>query len=435
MRRDQPRPRPAARRPRTRVPDPPQCRHFGTCGACDRLDQPIEQQLADKVAALEHLLHPWLAGQRVRFALPPRTPLHYRTRLLYPARPGPDGRPVLGHFAFRSHDVVRITECRTQDRGLTELGRRAEGILRELGIPAWDPATRAGDVRALHARLAAGTGELLIGVVTGPGVFARGPELAHRLMAAARDLPDEGRQRTVPVGVVRSISERDDEFLLGDRTVPLLGRDHQIDRSDGLTFRVTFGSFQQIHRGAADLLYRPALALVGDVAGQRVVDGFGGIGAFGLRLGRAGAATVTVVEDNPVAARDAEHNATTNAIAGVQVVTAPFAEADFPPGADLLVVDPPRSGLGPAGVRRCLDAQPRRLLHVACSAEALARDLAGLTAGGCRVVAMQLCDLFPHTGHAEVLTLLAGSSEDSPDRPAATAASRGARVGTADGLP
>jgi tRNA/tmRNA/rRNA uracil-C5-methylase (TrmA/RlmC/RlmD family) len=73
---------------------------------------------------------------------------------------------------------------------------------------------------------------------------------------------------------------------------------------------------------------------------------------------------------------------------------------------DLLLVDPPRSGLQPDGVARVLAAQPKRLLCVHCAADALARDLEGLCAGGWRVAEVRLCDMFPHTEHTEVLTLL-----------------------------
>jgi 23S rRNA (uracil1939-C5)-methyltransferase len=206
--------------------------------------------------------------------------------------------------------------------------------------------------------------------------------------------------------VVRSISERDDEFLLGDRHVALKGRDHQFDRAGGLTFRVSAGSFYQIHRDADAQLYRPALRMAGDVRGLRVVDGYGGVGTFALRCAKAFAASVEIVEDNPSACRDAEYNAARNELAQVRVVRAKFTAAEFAHGPDLLIVDPPRSGLGAEGVRRVLAARPKRLLHVACSAESLAADLDGLVTGGHRVKAMRLCDLFPHTGHVELVTLL-----------------------------
>ena len=72
--------------------------------------------------------------------------------------------------------------------------------------------------------------------------------------------------------------------------------------------RVSFESFYQLHRHAEAVLFRPALAMLGDVGGMRVVDGYGGVGAFALRLLRDGAAHVTLVESSPSSCADARHN-------------------------------------------------------------------------------------------------------------------------------
>jgi tRNA/tmRNA/rRNA uracil-C5-methylase (TrmA/RlmC/RlmD family) len=116
---------------------------------------------------------------------------------------------------------------------------------------------------------------------------------------------------------------------------------------------------------------------------------------------------VCIVEASAAACADAEHNVRSNALGGVSVVRAPFADASFAARPELMIVDPPRAGLMQAGVARVLAAEPERLLHVACSDASLARDLAGLATGGYRVRAMRLVDLFPYTDHVEVLTLLA----------------------------
>lgn len=395
-----------SRRPAT-PPDAdrtPHCRHFGECGGCSLLDQPIAWQLHAKVAASEKLLAPYLNGQRLASVAPERSPQHFRTRLLYPIRADRDGLPIVGIYAFRSHQLVRIEECRTQDRWLTAFGRAAESALRELRLPPFRPDSKHGVLKALWARLAPGSGEVVAGVVTQPGAFPAGPELAAAFARAAESLAERPARRLV--GVVHSISERDDTFLLADRHVPLRGRDHVVDRVDGLELRISAGSFYQIHKDANRLLYAPALAMCGDVRGARVIDGYGGVGAFGLRLAQAGASEVLIVEDNPAACRDAAHNAKTNGLSQVTVQQAAFAAANLPEGTDLVVVDPPRSGLGLDGAAKLLAAAPQRILHVACDVESLAKDLAVLCAGGYRVVAARLCDLFPHTEHQEVLVRL-----------------------------
>ena len=398
-----PRPKPPAPAPRT--DETLHCRHFGECGGCSLLDQPIDWQLHDKIAACEKLLAPYLGERKIEAPKTTWTPRHFRTRLLYPVKGDRDNLPILGIYAFRSHHLVQIDECRTQDVWLTEFGRAAERVLRELRLQPFHADSGRGYVKALWARLASGTGQVLAGVVTRPGPFAQSAALATGLMEAAAKLPPMRKERKL-VGVVHSISEREDEFLLGERHVPLRGPDHVIDRRDDLTFKISAGSFYQVHAEAGELLYKPALQMCGNVKGKHVIDGYGGVGAFGLRLAKAGAASVTIVEDNAAACRDAAYNITANKLPRVTVVREPFATAKFPAEPDLMVVDPPRSGLQSHGVARVLVAKPKRLLHVACAADSLASDLAELTANGYRVTAMRLCDLFPHTEHVELLTML-----------------------------
>jgi len=348
---------------------------------------------------------PYLNGERIAYELPDRPQRYFRSRLLYPVKQSTDRQAVLGIYEYRSHHVVEISECQTQDLWLTELGKTVQGILRELRIEGFHKNRRRGIAKAFWARLASGTGEVLAGLVTRPGVFEGGQEFAAALSEQAALLPNPGRPRQL-VGVMHSLSDREDDFLLGDRHVPLRGRDHIVDRRDGLSFRVSAGSFYQIHSGAGALLYQPAIEMCGDVQGLRVVDGYGGVGAFGLRLAKAGAAAVQVVEDNPSACRDAEQNAIDNQLPQVSVQRAAFTRSQIEPDADLMVVDPPRSGLQRTGVEKVLASQPKRLIYVACAAEPMALDLKTLTANGYELSAMRLCDLFPHTEHVELVARL-----------------------------
>jgi 23S rRNA (uracil1939-C5)-methyltransferase len=389
------------------------CRHFGACGGCSRLLEPIERQREDKQSAAAAVLRAHVAGQDLAWTTPPDPIAHHRTKLLYPVQPR-DGRIALGIYRRATHDVVPIRECQTQDEALTEFAIRAERVVNDMRLTPYDETTGKGFFRALHARLAPGTGELLVGVVTRGGRFEAAAELAARLADAAQRLPRTGRHAPRLAGIVRSLHDRPANFLLGDRHVPLLGRDHQFDRQGRLTFRITFGSFYQVHREQERTLYRPCFDLLGDLRGQRVIDGYGGIGAFGLRAAAAGATDVLVVESSRRACGDAEANARANRLPQVRVLCAPFAGAQFPPAPDLVIVDPPRSGLLAEGVARLLAARPRRVLLVSCGLAGLAADLGGLAGGGYRVAAVRLCDMFPHADHLEVVTLLETASRGTP---------------------
>jgi 23S rRNA (uracil1939-C5)-methyltransferase len=171
----------------------------------------------------------------------------------------------------------------------------------------------------------------------------------------------------------------------------------------GLHFAFDARCFFQAHRGLLGDLVR---CVVGERAGGRVFDLYGGVGLFGLACARRGAA-VTLVEADRVAARYARINARRNRLRDVDVVNRAvetWIEA-LPPDADGVIVDPPRAGLAPVVRRALLERPPRRLTYVSCHPAALARDLRELS----RVFSfdsLALLDLFPQTGHMEAVAQL-----------------------------
>ncbi len=144
--------------------------------------------------------------------------------------------------------------------------------------------------------------------------------------------------------------------------------------------------------------------MLGPLEGLRVIDAFGGIGPFAIRLARRGVEAVTLVELHPSSCADARHNVAANGLANVKIVESAFDSAVLERSADLLVVDPTRAGLGVAGCAHVGELGPPPVLYVACGIEALARDLGRLPEY--RLEKVQLADLFPHTDHVEILALL-----------------------------
>ena len=384
--------------------DTQHCSHFGRCGGCSLLDVPIATQLANKQARAAALLAEHLDGRAPEISLPPRPPRHDRISILYPVQPRGRGK-ALGIYRAGTHQVEAIHDCRIQHKALTRFGVRAGEVLARSPVPAYDETNGTGVLRAVRARVMPGTGELLVGAVATTSRFAHRDALIAALADAASDLRDDQGRPLQLVGTLLNVNERPGNALLGDKTIALFGQPWQHDRVGDLALRVHFESFYQQHRHTEAVLFRPALELLGDVAGLHIVDGYGGVGTFALRLLRAGAAHVTLIESAPTAAADARWNLAENGFDERSEVRAqPFGQSPLP-ACDLVVADPPRKGLGADGADAILAAAPPRVLLVSCALEALQRDLDAL-ATAYRVTALRLCDLFPHTEHIEALTLL-----------------------------
>lgn len=178
------------------------------------------------------------------------------------------------------------------------------------------------------------------------------------------------------------------------------------DSIDSLVLKRDVRAFFQGNRFLLETLVRH----VRDLASESgpLVDLYAGVGLFGLSLAAAGREDVTLVEGDPVSARDLEANAR------------PFLERarverssveDFlrhcvPAPAATFVVDPPRTGMSREAVQGILRIKPARVLYVSCDVATLARDVRTLVDDGYALEQISAFDLFPNTAHVESVCLL-----------------------------
>ncbi len=175
-----------------------------------------------------------------------------------------------------------------------------------------------------------------------------------------------------------------------------------------ITYAYDARGFFQSHRG---LLPRLVEATVGAWTGGTAVDLYAGVGLFSLPLARH-YQSVTAVESDQIGSRYARLNVRRNQTANVEVVNQVVESwvKGMPRDLDRVVVDPPRGGLS-REVRQALLARPPvRLTYVSCHPAALARDLRQLLPTY-RIESFLFFDLFPQTGHMEVVVQMARGEE------------------------
>lgn len=186
------------------------------------------------------------------------------------------------------------------------------------------------------------------------------------------------------------------------------------ERVGDRVFRVAAAGFWQVHREAPDVLTDAVLAGVGDVEGAAVLDLYSGAGLFTAPLADAVGETgeVVSVEGDERAVKDARRNlhdrGNVELHAGdVARVLSGRDDADSDVvHADVVVLDPPRTGAGRSVVGGIVALRPERVVYVACDPAALARDIALFANGGYSVETLQGYDLFPMTHHLEAIAVL-----------------------------
>jgi 23S rRNA (uracil1939-C5)-methyltransferase len=188
------------------------------------------------------------------------------------------------------------------------------------------------------------------------------------------------------------------------KIVPGADRPH-LDYTVGeFQYRVSHKSFFQVNR----FLIEPLVQAVvdGEEEGGTAFDLYAGVGLFTLPLARR-FAKVTSVEIGGAANGDLQFNLERAGLKARGVFNRTedwLASARETP--DLVLADPPRTGLGKVSVRELLRLKSPRLTIVSCDPATLARDLKDLIAGGYEIADLTLIDMFPQTFHLETIVKL-----------------------------
>ncbi len=327
-------------------------------------------------------------------AAPPE--LGYRNKIELSFGRDPASRAVLGfHRAGAPAELIDVDRCLIADPRLQPLLAASRSFFLG-GAGSSEPAIadRRGSVR-LVLRASSTRDERLIALRGLDGPFPSAGEFARMALAADPGL----------VGVVRLIAG------LGRRggavVEAIAGRSWIAEEILGTSYEVPAATFLQVHPGASELLGRFVLERA--KAARDVLELYAGIGGLALALARDGA-HVTIVDADPAAiacaAKAAEREGLTTArfeCADVAGFLSAQGRATKP---DLVIADPPRTGLGRGVAARVAALGAAGIAMISCDPATLARDLAELTARGYAADRITPFDLFPQTAHVETVTWL-----------------------------
>ena len=360
---------------------------------------PYERQLEAKQAQVDDALR--RIGRLDGFELDPIVeavePWRYRNKLEYSFGTDGGGRLVCGfHAPGRWEEIVEVDDCLLASERGNAARERVVAWCRASGLTPFDRRSGEGFLRNLVVRESRSSGELQVRLVTSPGRIDR-----ETLAEAAE--PVGGLLWTQLDSVAETTQGGDTELIAGtDRLEEEIG---------GMRMQISPHAFFQTNTEMAERLYRLAIEYAAPAASDRVYDLYCGIGTIGLLMApRAGEIWGLELVEEAIA--DAIANARLNEVenahffAGdVRLALRELVERAGRP--DVLVVDPPRSGLSQKVVRRVIEAAPRRIVYVSCNPTTLAPNAAQLVQdGGYRLRRVRPVDMFPQTPHIECVALL-----------------------------
>jgi 23S rRNA (uracil1939-C5)-methyltransferase len=396
----------------------PGCPYFTRCGGCHYQHIEYAAQLKYKSEILRETLR-----RTAKFELQQEIVLHsaepwgYRNRTRMHVRHDPQF--ALGYFQYGSHTLLPVESCPISsaliNRAIAEvwtLGREGAipGIVHGVQFFANHDDTRlliecyirpdaaVGRQKAASGRRPSAGSSKTSDVQGGAKAvqpFAAAlhtalPELAGMVVFATSPVEDESRQRAPLTSTHPEPSQA-------------IGDDFLVYRAGGEEYRVSGGSFFQTNRFLIDELIQ---TVVGKHTGRAALDLYAGAGLFAKQLAR-NFDQVIAVEASPHSFADLRGNVPHN-VKCLSITTETFlAERAAKLAPDLVVLDPPRAGLGEKAAKALGRMSASRVTYVSCDPATLSRDLRVLLESGYRVEQLHLVDLFPQTYHMETVLHLA----------------------------
>lgn len=353
---------------------PPGCRHFGLCGGCQYQHGDYATQLALKQAILRETFE--RSGVRLpgEIAVVAGEPWAYRNRIRVAFNANGDA----GYRGRKSHAVSRIAECPIAAPALVKAALTAAEHFRRFAVASRPVELTLFCNATENAMLAS--------------VFTAG--------APRAPLADYFDALLTQVPSLRGVELAEMQHGQPPRTTARAGDDSIFYEAAGFDYRVEHGAFFQVNRWLVD----PLVELVADGQHGKIAwDLFAGVGLFARRLAK-NFDRVVAVEAAPSTGASLKHNLAGTDTAIVQAATLDFLRrANKGDAPDLIVVDPPRTGLG-AETTTALDAiGAPALVYVSCDPATLARDVRALIGAGYVIKKTVLVDLFPQTFHLETV--------------------------------
>lgn len=397
----------------------PLCSHFGDCGGCRLQHLHYATQLAEKARqveeSLQHIggftdlhIEPPLAApelffyrNKMEFSF---SDLAYVPRERFDAN-GDNGTGLyLGlHAKGFFNKVIDVAQCHL----LTPIANNILAAVRQFalasGLPVYSSKSHSGFWRFLVMRHAKHTDQLMVNLVTYEYdekiavtfkelMLSTFPQITSLLLSTTRSV----------AGVAFSEHEH---VLHGPSTI----REHL----GPLRFDISSNSFFQTNTLQAERLYDVVADWAQIQPHERVYDLYCGAGTISLYVSQK-AREVIGFESVAAAVADAQRNALLNKVDHCRFVLGDLRDqlnqteetiaAYGRP--DVMIIDPPRSGMHPKTVQAVLRLQPKRIVHVSCNPASLARDLQMLCASAYSLIRVKAVDMFPHTSHIEVVAEL-----------------------------
>ncbi|XMB85631.1 23S rRNA (uracil(1939)-C(5))-methyltransferase RlmD [Mycoplasmatota bacterium WC44] len=364
----------------------PKCDIYHKCGGCSIMHLKYEEQLKYKRDKVSEALRKYAnINPFVSETIGMDNPYNYRNKVQFVVK-RVKGKAVMGLYEEGSHFVVDLDDCLVQDKGINILIKKIKAILNKSNIDISQRGLKNIAIRTNSEN------EMQVVLVI------------NRKMNISQIVEEISNIDNV-TGVFENINSNSSGPILSNTTNKLYGKARMIKKLGDQSYFLRPQDFFQLNDIQTKKLYDIIKSLVGD--SKRIVDCYAGVGSIGQYIYNG--QQLRGIEIIGSAVESAKDNCRVNKIDAEYVkgnvgnVLKRWTKDGYRP--DLMIFDPPRTGLDAESIKTIQIVKPNRIIYVSCNPSTLAKDLNHLLKLY-KVELVQPVDMFPNTAHVETVVRL-----------------------------
>ncbi len=393
------------------------CKFFGICGGCKQQDLSYDIQVKYKQQQVVEIYRK--LGGFSDFQTDPIIPsehiFYYRNKMEYSFGDRRwltkselniemiDKDFALGLHIPRIYDkVLDVDECFLQSETSNTILNFTRKYFKDKNTSVYSTKTHVGYLRNLVIKQSQKTNDLMVNLVTSEENNELINDYCSSLLKAVPEVST----------IINNISKKKAAIAIGDYEKIIYGSGFIYDEIGKYKFRISANSFFQTNTNQAEKLYQTAMDFVELTGNEIIYDLYSGAGTIAIFLSEK-AKLIFAFESVESSIGDAKANAQLNNISNVQFFSAdlyksflPIVEKNKIPNPDVIIIDPPRSGMHENTVNDVVKLSPQKIVYVSCNPTTQVRDIKLMVDAGYRLVKIRPVDMFPHTYHIENVTLL-----------------------------
>ncbi len=377
------------------------CATYKRCGGCNLRHIDYKETLRIKQNNVQNLVNKMLKTKvEVKETLGMENPYNYRNKAQYPIGLDKDNNPIMGVFANRTHEIVKIENCLIQNQEAEKVAKFVFDFIIKNKISVYDEKNQKGLVRHIVAKIGVKTNEIMLIIVINGKEIPKEKELVESININFKNVKS----------IIKNINEKNTNVILGKENIKLYGDGYITDILGDYKFKISPLSFYQVNPIQAEKLYNIGIESAGITKDVVVFDLYCGIGTISLFMSKY-AKKVYGVEIVEEAIETAKENAKLNNIENTKFIAGDterilddlINKQKIIP--DIVMVDPPRKGLDNKSINNIIKIKTKKLIYISCNPATLTRDLAKFEEFF-EIKFIKPVDMFPFTSHVECVCVL-----------------------------